>query len=93
MTINFKKIFILIFALFFGFVFANADGAYKNELTKVTLSPIGASDVKVTLYMAKPYTEPLRLLKKNDGEFVLILPETYNSAPQKPSSAAAFITT
>ena len=66
-------------------MYAKADGAYKNELTKVSLSPIGASDVKVTLYMAKPYTEPLRLLKKNDGEFVLILPETYNSAPQKPS--------
>ena len=85
MTINLKKIFILIFALFLGFVSARADGAYKNELTKVTLSPIGASDVKVTLFMTKPYTEPLRLLKKNDGEFVLILPETFNSAPQKPS--------
>ncbi|MBQ7450033.1 hypothetical protein IJS77_01340 [bacterium] len=54
-------------------------------MTKVSLSPIGSGDVKITLYMAKPYSEPLRLLKKNDGEFVLILPETYTSAPQKPS--------
>ena len=85
MIINFKKIFILIILLFLSFTDVKAGNAYKNELTKVGLSSIGSGDVKVTLYMAKPYTEPLRLLKKNDGEFVLILPETYTSAPQKPS--------
>ena len=80
-----KKLFIIIVTLFAGVVFAVAESSYKNELTKVSLSPIGADDVKITLFMAKPYTEPLRLLRKNDSEFVLILPETYNSAPQKPS--------
>ena len=85
MVIDYKKIFILIILLFLGFADVKAGNAYKNELTKVGLTSIGSGDVKVTLYMAKPYTEPLRLLKKNDGEFVLILPETYTSAPQKPS--------
>lgn len=85
MIIDYKKIFILIILIFLGFADVQAANAYKNELTKVSLSPIGSGDVKVTLYMSKPYTEPLRLLKKNDGEFVLIMPETYTSAPQKPS--------
>ena len=85
MVINYKKIFILLILLFLGFTKVNAGNAYKNELIRVSLSPIGSDDVKITLYMAKPYSEPLRLLKKNDGEFVLILPETYTSAPQKPS--------
>lgn len=85
MIVNIKKILILIAILFLGVMSSYADGSYKNELTKVKLSPIGSDDVKITLYMAKPYSEPLRLLKKNDGEFVLILPETYSSAPQKPS--------
>ena len=80
-----KKFLILIFIFLIGCVNSFADGSYKNELTKVKLSSIGGDDVKITLYMAKPYSEPLRLLKKNDGEFVLILPETYTSAPQKPS--------
>lgn len=85
MVINYKKIFILLILLFLGFTDVNAGNAYKNELIRVGLTPIGSDDVKITLYMAKPYSEPLRLLKKNDGEFVLILPETYTSAPQKPS--------
>ena len=84
MIIDYKKILILLAILFLGIVSVNANSAYKNELTKVSLSPVGSGDVKITLYMAKPYSEPLRLLKKNDGEFVLILPETYTSAPQKP---------
>ena len=82
MADNIKKILILVFILFIGCLTSFADGSYKNELTKVVLSHIGREDVKISLYMAKPYSEPLRLLKKNDGEFVLILPETYSSAPQ-----------
>ena len=70
MIIDYKKIFILIILIFLGFADVQAANAYKNELTKVSLSPIGSGDVKVTLYMSKPYTEPLRLLKKNDGEFL-----------------------
>ena len=85
MTVNVKKFLIVLFILFGGISASVADGSYKNELTKVSLTPIGRDDVKITLYMAKPYSEPLRLLRKNDGEFVLILPETYSSAPQKPS--------
>lgn len=85
MTINIKKFIIFTTVLFLGLLNVNAEGSYKNELVKVGFSPLGVNDVKVTLHMSKPYSEPLRLLKKNDSEFVLILPETYNSAPQKPS--------
>ena len=85
MTINYKKTLILIVTLFFTVIGAFGGNAYKNELIKVGFTPLGVNDVKVTLYTSKPYSEPLRLLRKNDSEFVLILPETYNSAPQKPS--------
>ena len=80
-----KKICSFLLILFLFVSNALADNAYKNELTKIGFSQLGASDVKITLYMVKPYSEPLRLLKKNESEFVLILPETYSSAPQKPS--------
>ncbi len=80
-----KKIYSLIFLIFFCVTNALASDTYKNELTRIGFSKLGGSDVKITLYTAKPYSEPLRILKKNDSEFVLILPETYSSAPQKPS--------
>lgn len=80
-----KKILVLSISLFIYIGSAVSQDSYKNELMRVGFSNLGVSDVKVTLYTAKPYSEPLRFLKKNDSEFVLILPETYNSAPQKPS--------
>ena len=80
-----KKISIFLILLFFALTNAFSNNAYKNELLKVDLSQIGANDVKITLFTDKPYSEPLRLLRKSDSEFVLILPETYNSSPQKPS--------
>ena len=85
MKLNLKKVLIITFALFSGAINVFGANAYKNELIRVGFSSLGVNDVKITLYTSKPYSEPLRLLKKNDSEFVLILPETYNSAPQKPS--------
>ena len=46
---NIKRFLILLFVLFFGASISFADGSYKNELTKVGLSPIGKDDVKITL--------------------------------------------
>ena len=85
MKFNLKKALIIISVLLFSTINVIGANAYKNELIRVGFSPLGVNDVKITLYTSKPYSEPLRLLKKNDSEFVLILPETYNSAPQKPS--------
>lgn len=80
-----KKILVLLSIIIFNLASVYATSEYKNELVKVGFSNLGVHDVKITLYTAKPYSEPLRVLKKNDSEFVLILPETFNSAPQKPS--------
>ena len=50
MTVNVKKFLIVLFILFGGISASVADGSYKNELTKVSLTPIGRDDVKITLY-------------------------------------------
>ena len=56
---------------------------YQNNLSNLEIQKIGESSLGVTIYTDSPYKEPLQVVKKSDTEYVLLLPETSNSASGK----------
>lgn len=77
----FKKTVCALMTLFFVPYIASAlDSEYKNSLTKVELKQTSDSSYDVNLYMQKKFTEPVKVIKKNDLNYYILLPETQNSA-------------
>lgn len=77
----FKKTVCALMTLFFVPYIASAlDAEYKNSLTKVELKQTSESSYDVNLYMQKKFTEPVKVIKKNDLNYYILLPETKNSA-------------
>lgn len=76
-----NKLFIFILTVFvsIGVAFAvNED--YQNNLNSVDVKKTGDKSLNVTLYTDSQYKEPLKVIKKTDTQYVLLLPETSNSA-------------
>jgi hypothetical protein len=59
---------------------------YKNNLLKVDLNKVDASNYKVELYTQKPYSEPIKIIKKSDFNYYILLPETYHSITSTASN-------
>lgn len=62
------------------------DGDYKNNLLKVDVSRVGDANYNIELYTQKPYSEPVKVIKKSDTSYYVLLPETYHSITSVPSS-------
>lgn len=62
------------------------DGDYKNNLLKVDVSKIGDANYNIELYTQKPYSEPVKVIKKSDTSYYVLLPETYHSITSVASS-------
>ncbi|GBF22856.1 hypothetical protein tpqmel_0260 [Candidatus Gastranaerophilus sp. (ex Termes propinquus)] len=62
------------------------EGDYKNNLLKVDVSKTITGQYKVDLYTLRPYNSPLRVIKKSDTSYYLLLPETYHSVTSVPAS-------
>lgn len=75
----------VIFNLLLGMHFASAGETFQNNLLKVDLYESSLGGVKMTLYTNKPYGESVRVNKKSDSEYVILMPETSNSLTAKPS--------
>jgi len=74
---------ILILFLGLGGVF-NADtmaldSDYKNNLLKVDINKVNDGSYKIDLFTQKPYNEPVKVIKKSDTSYYVLLPETYHS--------------
>ena len=52
---------------------------YKNSLSKVELSRISDDSYTINLYTSKKITDPVKVIKKNDLNYYILLPETKNS--------------
>ena len=62
---------------------ANAiDTEYKNSLNKVELLKTGDSSYNVNLYTSKKFSEPVKVIKKSDLNYYILLPETKNLSAQ-----------
>ena len=62
------------------------ENEYKNALTKVELTKTGENSYSVNLYTQKKYSEPVKVIKKSDLNYYILLPETKNSAVQITSN-------
>ncbi len=60
---------------------------YKNNLLKVDLNKVDSSNYKIELYTQKPYSEPVKVIKKSDFDYYILLPETYHSITSTASNA------
>ena len=79
-----KKIFNrVLIGLFMMFVLSGSVYAinleYKNSLSKVELSRISDDSYTINLYTSKKITDPVKVIKKNDLNYYILLPETKNS--------------
>lgn len=66
----------IIFAVTSGNLFARDNDAFKNNLLKVELNKISENTYDVGLYTQKAYNEPVKVVKKSDNYYYLLLPET-----------------
>lgn len=83
-----KYLVISIFAIFHllvGMRIVSAGETFQNNLLKVDLYESSLGGVKMTLYTNKPYNDSVRVNKKSDSEYVILMPETSNSLTAKPS--------
>lgn len=83
-----KKIFaylILLCVLFINWQSIFANQTFQNNLLKADLRKSAIGGVKLTLYTKKPYNDSVVANKKNDFEYVILMPETSNSLTVKPS--------
>ncbi len=62
------------------------ENEFKNALVKVELTKTGESSYSVNLYTQKKYLEPVKIIKKSDLNYYILLPETKNSAVQITSN-------
>lgn len=61
---------------------------FQNNILKADLVKNSLGAVKLTIYTSKPYHDSLIVNKKNDFEYVVLMPETSNSIVAKPSLAS-----
>ena len=85
----FKKFAISVFVAFMVPACSFAlDNEYKNSLIKVEFSKKDASSYNIDLTTQKKYVEPVKIIKKNDLNYYILLPETKNSALNLNSSSS-----
>lgn len=63
------------------------DAEYKNSLSKVELTKINEDNYSINLYTQKKYSEPVKVIKKNDLSYYILLPETKNTTQNTGASS------
>lgn len=79
----FNKIFISALVLFSVVNSAiSAESEYKNSLMKVELLKQNENSYNINLYTQKKFLEPVKVIKKSDLNYYILLPETKNTASE-----------
>lgn len=79
----FVSLFIFVLLVEIQGVFASQ--TFQNSLLKADFNKSSIGGVKLTLYTNKPYSDKIAVNKKNDFEYVILMPETSSSLVSKPS--------
>ena len=74
-----KFLLILMGIVTFGTCAFSIESDFKNSLLKVDLVKCGSNDYNVKLYTQKPYSEPVKVIKKTNTSYYMLLPETFHS--------------
>jgi hypothetical protein len=77
--------FILLFIIFAGIQISIAGETFQNNLLKLDVNENSSSEIRMTLYTNKPYSDSVVVNKKNNFEYIILLPETANSMTSKPN--------
>ena len=72
------RVIISALALFIANAALAVESEYKNTLTKVELNKSSDSSYSVNLYTSKKMSEPVKVIKKSDLNYYILLPETKN---------------
>ena len=76
----FNKVILGLFSIALTYNSAIAlESEFKNSLVKVDLTKINESTYDITLYTQNKYSEPIKILKKSDLSYYILLPETKNN--------------
>ena len=78
---------ILSFALLCTSALA-IEAEFKNSLIKVDLVKIGESAYNVDLYTQNKFLEPVKIIKKSDLNYYILLPETKNNTTKTSSNGS-----
>ena len=58
------------------------DSEYKNALNNIDINKSSDSSYSINLYTAKEFSEPIKVIKKSDLNYYILLPETKNASPK-----------
>lgn len=79
------------YALFLLLIASNLTQAieaeYKNSLVKVELQKTSDSSCNINLYTQKNFSEPIKVIKKSDLNYYILLPETSNASSTSINSS------
>ena len=79
-----QKLYFILSVCFATLVLASSAYAisenYQNNLNGLDVKKVGDKSLGVTLYTDSQYKEPVKVIKKSDTQYDLLLPETSNSA-------------
>ncbi len=74
------KVLAGIIAIFMTNTALALNGEYKNSLSKIDLNKSSDSSYSINLYTQKEFSEPVKVIKKSDLNYYILLPETKNNA-------------
>ena len=75
-----KKIFLILLGIVTFGGFANAiESDFKNSLLKVDYVKTSNDSYNIRLFTQKPYNEPIKVIKKTNTSYYILLPETFHS--------------
>lgn len=75
---------VLLSILLIGVNIALAGESFQNSLMRMDFSKTSLGSIKINLYTGKLFSEGISVNKKNDCEYVILLPETSNSMTSNP---------
>jgi len=76
----YKKLVGIIFLAFcFGNVALAINSEFKNTLTGVDITKTGDENYNINLYTSKTFSSPVKVIKKSDLNYYILLPETKSS--------------
>ena len=72
-----KKFLLILGIAAFNLCAFAIESDFKNSLLKVDYVKTGADSYAIRLFTQKPYSEPIKVIKKTNTNYFILLPETF----------------
>ena len=74
-----KKVLLILGIVAFNLCAFAIESDFKNSLLKVDYAKTGTDSYAIRLFTQKPYSEPIKVIKKTNTSYYILLPETFHS--------------